>query len=98
MSNNKQQVQVKFPENLISGVYANVLNVSHTPEEFVMDFLMVAPPSGSVCARIITSPGHMKRIIAALQANLEKYERTFGKIKPAAEPKHESNIGFKRTE
>ena len=98
MSNNTKQVQVKFPESLMNGVYANVLNVSHTPEEFIMDFMMVAPPSGAVCARIITSPGHMKRIISALQMNLKKYESTFGKIKPAAEPKHESNIGFKRDE
>ncbi|MEA1913670.1 MAG: DUF3467 domain-containing protein, partial [candidate division WOR-3 bacterium] len=36
-----------------------------------MDFLMVAPPVGAVTSRVIISPGHMKRIIKALQKNVE---------------------------
>ena len=60
-----------------------------------MDFLMVSPPSGSVCARIITSPGHMKRIITALQENVSNYEKKFGEIRAATEPKHAKTIGFK---
>jgi hypothetical protein len=38
-------------------------------------------------ARVITSPGHMKRIIKALQVNLDRYEKSFGQINEAEAPK-----------
>ena len=83
----QQQIKVKFPENLQGGVYANNMYVSHTKEEFILDFLMVALPAGVVTSRVITSPGHMKRIIKALQENVKKYEQQFGEIAEADEPK-----------
>ena len=55
--------------------------------EFILDFLMVAPPEGVVNSRVIVSPGHMKRIHEALTENLKKYEESFGTIRLAAEPK-----------
>jgi len=61
--------------------------VTHAKEEFVLDFLMVAPPAGAVTARVIVSPGHMKRILRALEDNISKYEKTFGTIQVAEEPK-----------
>jgi hypothetical protein len=79
-------VQVYFPDNLKGGVYSNVMQVVHTKEEFVLDFLMVAPPVGSLTARVIISPGHMKRMISALGQNINKYEEKFGKITAAEEP------------
>ena len=87
MAEEQKEIKVKFPEQLHGGVYANNMLVSHTKEEFIVDFLMVAPHAGAVTARVITSPGHMKRIIAALQQNLKKYEQTYGKVAEAEEPK-----------
>jgi hypothetical protein len=84
---NGQDIKVNFPPNLHGGVYSNNMVVSHTKEEFVLDFLMVAPPAGAVTARVIVSPGHMKRILAALQDNIAKYENSFGTIQIAEEPK-----------
>jgi len=92
MPNGQKEMQVKFPDHLQPGAYANNMVVSHTKEEFVMDFLMVAPPAGSVTSRVIVSPGHMKRILAALQENITKYEKTFGEIPLAEAPK--AAIGF----
>ena len=88
----EQKFKINFPEKLQGGVYANNMFVIHTKEEFIMDFLMVAPPVGSVTARVILSPGHMKRIISALQEDMKKYERSFRKVEAAEEPK--SGIGF----
>ena len=82
----KKEVKIAFPENLRGGVYANNLFVAHTREEFILDFMMVMPPVGSVTARVITSPGHMKRMVSALTENLKKYEDKFGKVAEAAEP------------
>ncbi len=84
---NEQDIKVNFPPNLHGGVYSNNMVVTHTKEEFVLDFIMVAPPAGAVTARVIVSPGHMKRILAALQDNIAKYEKNFGTIQVAEEPK-----------
>ena len=48
---------------------------------------MVAPPAGTVTARVIVSPGHMKRILEALRDNVSKYEKAFGTIQIAEELK-----------
>lgn len=65
-------------------IIAKAIKVSrklgHTREEFVMDFMMIAPPAGAVTARVIISPRHMKRVISTLQGNLKKYEDKFGKV------------------
>jgi len=82
----KQEVKVSFPENLRGGVYSNSMVITHTKEEFILDFMMISPPFGSVTARVVTSPGHMKRMLSALKLNLEKYESRFGKLTEAAEP------------
>ena len=88
----RQEVKVVFPENLRGGVYANNMMVAHSKEEFILDFMMVTPPVGSVTARVVISPGHMKRMVSALTENLKKYEAKFGKLAEAAEPPR--TIGF----
>ncbi|GAB4373205.1 MAG: hypothetical protein Kow00128_22570 [Deltaproteobacteria bacterium] len=93
MANEKPvEIQVAFPEHLRGGVYANNMIVSHTREEFFLDFLMVAPPTGTVTARVILSPGHVKRVVAALQENLVKYEASFGPIRAADAPQGKIGI------
>ncbi len=70
---------------MVGGEYANNMAVTHTAEEFIMDFIMIAPPAGVVKSRIVVSPGHMKRILHALQDNLDKYEQKFGPIRMTEE-------------
>jgi len=48
MSDGRGEIKVKMQDQLIGGVYANGLQISHTREEFIMDFLMIAPPTGTV--------------------------------------------------
>jgi hypothetical protein len=60
--------------------------VTHTKEEFIVDFMTVVPPSGVVTARVIMSPGHAKRIIRALQESVAQYESKFGEITEAKAP------------
>ncbi|MGB3095678.1 MAG: DUF3467 domain-containing protein [Candidatus Deferrimicrobiaceae bacterium] len=86
------EIQVTLPEQLRGGSYSNNMIVTHTKEEFLLDFLLVAPPSGTVVARIILSPGHIKRVVAALQENIAKYEAKHGFIQAAEEPKGKIGI------
>jgi len=86
MQDKPGEIKIKITDEILRGVYANNMAVAHTREEFVLDFINIFPPGGIVNARIITSPGHFKRIIAALQDNMRKYEEKFGVIKEAPEP------------
>ena len=92
MPDDKKEIKVTFPPNLHGGVYANNMMVAHTREEFIMDFLMVAPPEGAVTARVIVSPGHMKRILAALVDNVKRYEAQHGTIEEGEGP--DGDIGI----
>jgi len=93
MSNENQKIKIDFPAQLRGGVYANNMVVSHTKEEFILDFMLITPPVGTVTSRVIMSPGHMKRMVAALQENLKKYEDKLGRIEKAEEPQ-KGPIGF----
>ena len=88
----KKEIKVSCPPHLQSGTYSNNMVVMHTKEEFVMDFLMIVPPVGTVTSRVIISPGHMKRMIKALQDNIARYESKFGVIQASEEPK--GKMGF----
>jgi hypothetical protein len=82
----KRELPVKMPDDILPGVYSNQMMVSHTREEFVIDFMNLFPPQGVVNARVIVSPGHLKRMIRALRDNLSKYELAHGTIVEAAPP------------
>lgn len=92
MTKQEKKINVKFPEHLHAGTYSNMMAVSHTREEFIVDYIMLTPPQGTVVSRVVCSPGHMKRIVAALQDNLKKYESVHGVVQAAAEPS--TDIGF----
>ena len=78
--NSEKEIKIKASDEALAGKYANVAQVSHNKEEFVMDFMSVFPPSGSLNSRVIMSPGHFKRTVKAMQENLQKYESNFGTI------------------
>jgi hypothetical protein len=85
------QINVKATDEKLKGDYSNMASISHNKEEFWLDFLSVFPPAGTLNARVIVSPGHFKRMVKAMQENLQKYETNFGSIEQSEEPK---GIGF----
>ncbi|MFA6908767.1 MAG: DUF3467 domain-containing protein [Patescibacteria group bacterium] len=91
----QQNIQIKIDDATMRGQYANMMSVAHSKEEFVLDFMNIYPiqRAGIVNARVIVSPGHLKRIVNALKENLEKYEKAFGTIEEAKAPSGEE-LGF----
>lgn len=79
-------LNIKISDEELKGRYANLVRASHTREEFILDFINYVPPQGAVTARVIMSPGHLKRLIGALQTNLNMYEEKHGSIQEASEP------------
>ena len=92
--NQPKKTEIKIADNIPGAEYANAMQVNHNRDEFQLMFLNILGPSGRVTGKIITGPGHLKRIVAALQDNLKKYEERFGVIKEAEGPE-EKEIGFK---
>ncbi|MXX75854.1 MAG: DUF3467 domain-containing protein [Holophagales bacterium] len=84
-------INVKIGDAELKGAYSNLLRITHTREEFILDFINVVPPQGIVSARIVTSPGHLKRIIRALGTNLRRYEEVHGVIEEAPDPTEQSS-------
>jgi len=89
--NNQQgQMQIELPQNVAQGEYANFAIITHSSSDFVIDFARVLPgvPKAQVKSRVILAPEHAKRLLAALQENIVRYEREFGAIKiPNQEPR-----------
>lgn len=79
-------LEIKIADEELRGRYSNLLRITHTREEFILDFIQIVPPQGVVTARIVTSPGHLKRIVRALGANLARYEESYGAVAEADEP------------
>lgn len=92
MNQPQQQIQIKAIDEKLKGEYSNVMQILHTKEEFVLDFLNVFPPTGTLNSRVILSPGHFKRMVSAMGENLKKYEEQFGKIEESEAPNQ--SIGF----
>jgi len=91
-----QQIKIKVKDEELKGTYSNLMQILHTKEEFVLDFFLASPPEGILVSRVIMSPGHLKRMIKALEENLSKYEEKFGKIEIAQAS--EAPLGFKVAE
>jgi hypothetical protein len=84
--NQAQTLNIKIGDEEQKGRYSNLLRIAHSREEFILDFINLVPPQGVVTARVVTSPGHLKRIVRALQENLERYESAYGAIEEASDP------------
>jgi len=76
------QINIELPAEVANGVYANLAIISHSPTEFVLDFIQVLPgtPKAQVRSRVILAPQHAKRLLYALKDNLDKFERNHGEI------------------
>ncbi len=66
--------------------------VSHSRDEFLLDFATVFPPDGVVTARVFVSPDQVKRMIAALKENFGRYEAAHGAIAAARLPQLDGYI------
>ncbi len=78
----QNQLNIELSEDVSEGIYSNLAVIAHSDSEFVLDFIRVVPnvPKAKVKSRIIMTPQHAKRLLAALKDNVQKYENQFGEI------------------
>ena len=88
--NKPGQFQIKLPQEVAQGQYANFAIITHSSSDFVLDFACMLPgmPKSQVKSRVVMGPEHAKRLLMALQDNIVKYEREYGKIQiPNQQPR-----------
>lgn len=78
----ENQLNIELSEEVAEGIYSNLAILTHSNAEFVIDFIKVMPgtPKAKVKSRILLTPQHAKRLLKALQDNIEKFEATHGVI------------------
>lgn len=86
-NNNGNQLNIELSEDIADGIYSNLAIITHSNSEFVIDFVKVMPgvPKARVKSRILLTPQHVKRLMAALADNISKFEEVHGVIKQTEE-------------
>lgn len=92
----KVRFDFELPDELQGGVYANLLNVWHTPYEFTLDFSVIQPTTqqpvegevpvipARVVARMRIPPSIVFEVLKALNCNMTRYEAKLG---PSSNPR-----------
>lgn len=80
--NKPQDLKLNIAPDVAQGTYSNLAIISHSPTEIILDFAQMLPgtPEANVRSRVIMNPVHAKRLLMALEDNIQKYERNFGSI------------------
>ena len=92
----QQGLQIELSAEAAQGEYANFAIITRSSSEFIVDFARMLPglPKAQVRSRVILAPEHAKRLLAALQENIMRYEKTFGTIKMPNEPRERTIAPF----
>lgn len=74
------EVRITASPDIVKGVYSNIALIQHTPNEFIIDFLLKLTGEAQLVSRVILSPQHAAAMLKALTINKKKYEEMFGRI------------------
>jgi len=80
--NNRKQIEIELTKEEAAGTYSNLVMITHSPSEFIFDFIAVMPglPKAKVVKRLVLTPDHAKRLANALNDNITRYENQHGTI------------------
>lgn len=78
----QNQIEIELPDEEAGGTYSNLVMITHSPSEFILDFIAVMPgvPKAKVVKRMVLTPDHAKRLSNALSENVKRYEEEHGQI------------------
>ena len=89
------KLNIELSEEIADGEYSNLVIISHSNSEFVLDFVKVMPgmPKAKVKSRVLMTPQHAKRLHRALEDNISKFESQHGTIKEIDSASFPLNFG-----
>lgn len=83
MSDEQPRIQIHVDPDDMIGEYANLVGITHSAEEFYLDFMFIPPHQNTdamLLKRLLLSPAHAKRLTGAMQDQINKFESVFGAI------------------
>ena len=88
VNNQNNSLQLSISEEVSKGVYSNIAIITHSDNEFYVDFASITPGVNKavVRSRIVMNPVNAKRLLRALQDNVGKFEEQFGVIEERQNP------------
>lgn len=85
-----EDLKLVLGDEVAKGIYANLVSITHSKEEFVIDFIRVMPEpeeesvvKGSVVSRLIITPGHAERFLDTLAQHVMQFEEDHGRLSKA---------------
>jgi hypothetical protein len=92
---NQGALNIELSEEIAEGEYSNLALITHSNSEFVIDFIKVMPgvPKAKVKSRVFLTPQHAKRLVRALNENIQKFESVHGTIRETEMPGIPMNFG-----
>lgn len=78
--------QLKMPEEVQSGAYANCVMVVHSPGEFCLDFITTFYPRSGVSCRVFLSAAQVPGLLGNLQTSFQQFQQRQGGNQPPPGP------------
>ena len=75
---NNGQLQLELSPDVAQGEYSNLAMIIHS--------MLPGLQKAKVKSRVIMAPEHAKRLLAALQENIMRYEQEYGRIEIPNQP------------
>jgi hypothetical protein len=66
--------ELKLPEEVMTGCYANTVMIGHSPAEFVLDFITSFYPKAAVAARVYLSAPQAVRLLETFQQSVKNFQ------------------------
>ena len=77
--------ELKMPDGLLSGAYANGVMIGHTAAEFKLDFLTNLFPHSAVSSRVFLSAPQVPRILESLSNTYQQFQQRLRQPPPDAQ-------------
>jgi Protein of unknown function (DUF3467) len=78
--------QLKQPDEVMSGCYANAVMIAHTPSEFCFDFITNFYPRSAVSSRVYLSAPQVPRFLETLTRSFDQYRQKLQAPRPPTSP------------
>lgn len=66
--------QLKLPDDMLSGTYANAVMIAHSPSEFCFDFITNFYPRSAVSSRVYLSAPQVPGLLNTLTRSFQQYQ------------------------
>ncbi|MCH7987889.1 MAG: DUF3467 domain-containing protein [Planctomycetes bacterium] len=67
--------QLKLPDDVLSGSYANAVMIGHSATDFCFDFITTFFPRSAVSSRVYLSSPNTKRLLGSLEHAFSQFQR-----------------------